>query len=331
MKNKRNYSLTARERKEQRSAAQNKATPEQQRASEEQAMATAQAKARRSSVAVTVIVVVAVLAIVAALLIPVISYFVNPYSGYKTVVARFELSNGMTLEYEIDEQEYDIAATNFIFLAKNGYFDNTVFFDASSGWLRFGGYEAQPSVTVGQSSNYDFTHHHSHNKQYCANFAALPTSRFRDETVTYKFGYKLRADTNGTKTDLLRDGALTFLYGDMSTEFQFLYDKANMTDLAVRKDNSGNLVTETLEWTLVGFPLNDETVNNILTIVATAEKNDLITSGYQWEPPTPNIYIKTVKLYNLDKSKWKNFDFIDYMNGDDSSGRRRLSTWTGQI
>ena len=337
MKNKRTYSLTAKERKEQRRAAAQKNAPvtpaEPTLETEEQAMAISQSKARRSAIIVGVVVGVAVLAIVLALLIPVISSIVNPYRGIKTVVARFNLSNGMVLEYEIEEEDYDTAATNFIFLAKNGYFDNTVFFDAQNGWLRFGGYEAQPiTTTTSTTSSYNSTHHRSDNKEFCANFSALPTSRFRDENVSYKFGYKLRADENGTNEELLKVGALTYLYSDMSTEFQFMYDKDNMSNLVNRKDGSGNLSAETLECTLVGFAHNDATINNLLAIAALAQDNDRITTGYQWKPPTPDIYINSVKVYNLNSAKWRNFDFITYMSGTDKSGRTRLTgSWTGKL
>ena len=220
MKDKRIYSMTARERKAQRRAAEksaqkNDAGQPQTLQSAEQAMAASQMRSRRSAVVIGVIVGAAVLAILLALLIPVIALLVNPYSKYDSVIARFKLSNGMVLEYEIDEEKYDTAATNFIFLAKNGYFDNTVFFDAQSGWLRFGGYDAQPvSTTISSTSSYDSTHHRSDNKAYCAAFKALPTSRFKDENVSYKFGYKLRVDNHSDKQELLKAGALTYLYSD---------------------------------------------------------------------------------------------------------------------
>jgi len=337
LKDKRIYSMTARERKAQRRAAEksaqkNDAGQPQTLQSAEQAMAASQTRSRRSAVVIGVIVGAAVLAILLALLIPVIALLVNPYSKYDSVIARFKLSNGMVLEYEIDEEKYDTAATNFIFLAKNGYFDNTVFFDAQSGWLRFGGYDAQPvSTTISSTSSYDSTHHRSDNKAYCAAFKALPTSRFKDENVSYKFGYKLRVDNHSDKQELLKAGVLTYLYSDTSTEFQFLYDKDNMTNLVRRRDGSGNLSAETFEVTMVGYALNDKTINNLSAIAATAADNDRITNGYLWKPPTPNIYIDSVKVYNLSRSKWRNFDFIDYMNGTDSSGRTRLSGWTGKL
>lgn len=328
---KKTYSLTAKERKQKRIAAQNGgnkrvADVRENRDAAEATMIAEQKKSKRSAAFIGAVVCVAVVLVLVALLVPVISYLVNPYRGYKDVIARFNLSNGMVLEYVVEEEEYDTAATNFIFLAKNGYFDNTVFFDAQSGWLRFGGYEDQPSASATSSSDYSRTKHHSQNESYCSKFGALKNSLF--ENVRDKFTYYLRADSNGTKTALLEQkGVLAFLYDKTHTEFQLSYDD-QPTELVKVVSSNGTESTETLRATRVGHALNDETIRNIEIIASTKEVNDRISSGYRWEPPSPTIYIESVKVYNLDSKKWRNFDFIEYMKGNDSSGVRRLSGWT---
>ena len=322
---KRTYSLTAKERKQKRAEQQGNVTPaatdSNGRSAAEAAMIVEQKKSKRSAWIIGMVVCLAVVLTIAAVLIPVISFFVNPYRGYKDVIARFSLSNGMKLEYVIEESEYDTAATNFIFLAKNGYFDNTVFYDAQSGWLMFGGYEEQPLRSANNSSDYSLTKHHSQNEAYLNKFGALKSSRF--ENIRDKFTYKLRADENGTKTALLETkGVLAYLYDKTSTEFQLAYEE-QPTDLVEVVSSSGVMSTESLRATRVGHALTDETLKNIETIAATSEINDKISSGYRWRPPTPTIYIKNVKVYNLNSSKWRNFDFIEYMRSNN-----KLSGWT---
>lgn len=344
MKEKRTYSLTAKERKARRRAAEEKAnnknggssvsankntstdkSAENTRVSQEQAMLASQSGSRKTAVMVGAIACVAILLILVALIVPVIAYMVNPYSNYKSVIARFDLSNGMKLEFVIEEDEYDTAATNFIFLAQNKFFDNTVFYDAQNGWLRFGGYEEQPAIATGSSSDYGRTHHHAQNRDYCEKFSALPTSSF--STPLNKFGYKLNADSKGTTPELLNDlGVLAFLYSDTSTEFQFSYQEQPTNTVPLVEGGQN-----TLEPTMVGHALNDETINNLISISKTADVNSRVSTGYKWTPPTPNIVIERVKVYNLDKSKWNGFDFIKYMGGKDKSGNDRLNRWTGQV
>lgn len=332
MKEKRNYSLTAKERKAKRNKAANSSAVNKTsysggnaRENAEQAMLVSQQRSRKTAVIMGAVICVAVLLILAGLLVPVITLMVNPYRGYDDVIARFKLSNGMTLEYVIEEDNYDTAATNFIFLAKNGYFDNTVFFDAQEGWLRFGGYESQPRISAGSSSSYESTRHHAQNEKYCSKFKALANSSF--STPTLKFGYKLRADANGEKQSLLEQiGVLTYLYSDSSTEFQFSYT-AQANNQVETMDSSGKKSRITLEPTMVGRALNDKTIDNIIAIAQTARPNESISTGALWRPPAPDVYIETVKVYNLDSSKWRDFDFISYMGGKDSSNNNRLVGW----
>ena len=335
MKKQRNYSLTAKERKAKRAAEDRKITGAKQAPvpvkpakpaakdgavmTPEQAMLRSQKRSKRSALIVGAVVAVAIILIIVALIAPVIMFIVNPYRGYDDVIARFNLSNGMVLEYVIEEDEYDTAATNFIFLAKNGFFDNTVFYDAQGGWLRFGGYDAQPTDGSTSASSYERTHHRANSESFCSAFDALATSRFRK--VTDKFGYRLRADNGGKSENIIKQlGALTFRYSDTSTEFQFYYgDEAE----SVPGDITG------IECTMVGYALNDETIENIRTIRTYAKDNTAISTGYKWRPPTPDIKIESVKVYNLGK-KWDNFDFLSYMDGNDKSGSRRLTSWVGK-
>ncbi len=339
MKQKRTYSLTAKERKALRAAqdkkkngrsAESAGGGSSTREAAESEMVAAQKNSRKTNMTVIAVVGVAIALILAAILVPSIMYVVNPYSfnGNDKVMARFSLSNGMTLEYIIEEDKYDTAATNFIFLAKNGFFDNTVFFDAQNGWLRFGGYESQPTTNY-SSSDFNRTHHRKDNKAYCDSFKALANDKF--DKTTYKFGYRLRADSNGTDAKYLEEeGVLTYLYSDTATEFQFSY-QPQATNQIVSMESNGTQKTYDLNPTMVGRALNDKTLQNIKAIAATAQLNTGMTTGYMWRPPTPNIMINSVKIYNLDGKKWKKFDFITYMRENDSSGQRRLSQWIGTV
>lgn len=304
-------------------------------------MAASQKRSKQTAVIVGAVVAVAIVLIIVALIAPVIMYLINPYRDYKHVIARFELSNEMVLEYVIEEDEYDIAATNFIFLAKNGYFDNTVLFDAgdplqnTDGWVRFGGYEKQPSVWEGGSSNYNSTKHHAQNKTYCKNFKAISNKWFPDN-VCNKFGYDLNADKNGQSADRLDDiGVLAYLYDKTSTEFQMSYKEKPSNDATqIVSGTSGTTYQPyELKSTMVGYALNNKTIENLKKIAATAKTTEqsTTTSGIIWCPPDPTIYIRTVKIYNLDGKKWDNFDFISYMTNPRSDGTTRYSGWTGKI
>ncbi|MBD5132165.1 MAG: hypothetical protein HDT28_06215 [Clostridiales bacterium] len=338
MKEKRTYSLTAKERKQKRIAAENKAkgasgqqkatapvkeAPVETRESEERAMAVAQKRSKTSALVVGAVVGVAIILLITALLVPVILLFVNPYRGQGEVVARFNLSNGMTLEYVIDEDDYDTAATNFIFLAKNKFFDNTVFYDVQNGWLRFGGYEAPPEGTT----SYNTSHHKGDSESYINNFSALPNNRF--DKAARKFGYRLNADKNGRdEKQLNKEGILTFRYSDSATEFQMTYREQATNQLV--QENGDNSKTYDVNSTMVGHALNQKTIENTKAIAELPTQKNT-KSEYVYYSLTSNIMINSVKVYNLDQSKWRNFDFIDYMNGKDKDNNNRIYQWIGTI
>ncbi|MCH5162838.1 MAG: hypothetical protein J1G38_05055 [Clostridiales bacterium] len=347
MKNKRTYSLTAKERKQKRLAEQSKLNPiktEEEpltRLSEEQAMVLSQRRSKRTAFIIGAVVAIAIIMLIIALIVPVFMYIDNPYRNYKNVIARFELSNEMVLEYIIEENEYDIAASNFIFLAKNGYFNNTVLFDAgdadrdTDGWVRFGGYEKQPTVWEGGSSIYNNTQHHAQNKSYCEKFKAIPNKWFPDN-VCNKFGYDLNADKNGINTTRLEDvGVLAYLYNDTSTEFQMSYKEQPSNYVSVVNNSADGMsyTIRELKPTMVGYALNNKTIENLKKIAATAQPTEKssTTSGVIWCPPDPAIYIRSVKVYNLDEKKWENFNFIKYMTDPKKDGSTRYRGWTGKI
>lgn len=329
MKQKRSYSLTAKERKQKRMAEQNKRAgrvtassgADKEEAplalSPEAQMALNQKRSKRSAIIVGCVISVAIALIIVALIAPVIMFIVNPYRGYDDVIAKFKLSNGMELEYVINEKEYDTAATNFIFLANNKFFDNTVFYDAQGGWLRFGGYVAQPTST--SSTTFERSNNRIYSNDYLKAFTALPNNRF--DNLTNKFGYRLRVTSKKSSDSEMRQlGALTFR-SDTSTEFQFFYG-----DNAETVPNNINI----LECAMVGHALNQQTIKNIQIISSKAALNtNLDSTGYLWKPPTPNIMIESVRVYNLNSSKWSDFDFLTYLSGNDSSGSRRYTSWYG--
>lgn len=322
------YSLTARERKEKRRAEQEKKRDKNlsKRTEKEDAFvvverdfAKTQKLCKNNAIIVFVSVILAIVLFSTAVLVPLILYKVNPYIDMKNPVAVFRLSNGMELEFEIDETNYVIGATNFIFLARNGFFDGTIFFDAQDSWVRFGGYE---SVSSDRTDSVE----------YCNSFKAIPISLFGDDnpSALNKFGYGLKSDNgsnnsggnDGTNTNLLSDiGVLAFLYSDSATDFQICAGDGGHSNV-VQTVSGG---TQTFEPSMIGRALDDTTIENIKSIYGTAADTSPVTTGVKWLPPTPNIRINKVTVYNLDNSKWRNFDFYDYMNRKNSYVR----SWTG--
>ncbi len=313
-KNKINYSLTAKQRKEQRLDARNKEAEKAAKyekkevvsagdmAQETQAAEVAAEKRifglKPSAFAlVTVCVVLAVALILTAVLLPVLS----PAFAYRKVnnpVAVIYLSNGETLEFEVYEKEVPIAATNFLYLAKNNYFNGSIIFDRQNNYIRFGGF-------------YDTEYNHRETDEA---FSAKFTDITKSPSAKYKFQYRLSADTSSWAKFGQTEGYLSFIQNSSSTEFQI----CTVSGSPLTATNGEN--TRTVNAISFARNLNKNVMEKLTELYAGMENT--VSHGNYWKYPAPVVKIDRIKLYNMDKAKWKNFNFDEYFAD-------KISGWTG--
>lgn len=313
-KNKIKYSLTAKQRKEQRMEAKNKEAEKSAKAEKlEAAPATEEVSGEAVSEvaaektvfglkpsAFAIIIVCAVLAIaliITAILLPVLS----PRFAYRKVdnpVAVIYLSNGETLEFEVYEKEVPNAATNFLYLAKNNYFNGSIIFDRQNNYIRFGGF-------------YDTEYNHREtDESFNAKFKDITKSA----SAKYKFQYRLSADTSNQAKFGQTEGYLSFMQNSSSTEFQI----CTVSGSPLTATNGEN--TRTVNAISFARCLNEKVMNKLTELYASMENT--VSHGSYWKYPAPVVKIEKIKLYNMDNSKWKNFNFDDYF-------KDKISGWTG--
>lgn len=300
MKKKEKYSLTAKERKAMRKAGfepVDTRTPEEKEAEEK--AAEAKRKKIRLIAVISLVVLLAAALIATAIALPVVMAR-RKYAYVGRPVAEISLDNGMTLTFEIFEDSCPVAATNFLYLARIGYFDGTIIFDSQNNWVRFGGFEDTASRS--QRRN---------NEAFCDGVSDVP----RDDDGDGAFTYRLKSDTSSDAKNLTRQaGVLSFMYGETATEFQV----AAIDNAQTNRPGSSS----SLSLTAVGRALDDETLMNIAAIAALSRLEssaDGHTLHSYWRAPVTSsesvtlIRIQSVKLYNLSKAKWKHFNFTTYM------------------
>lgn len=225
---------------------------------------------------------------------------VNPYAVMK-------LSNGMTINYEIWEQDCPKTATNFIYLAEIGYFDGTVIFDRQNGYVRFGGWQ-ENSEHRGDSNT---------------EFLNKITDRvYKDRDYSgNKFGYRI---SNESKRSSYANtvGALAFCYERSATEFQFVSSENTSLTLAGDSDNNG--------WksSVFGMASDDKSIANIKAIAALPmdESGEKFNHPYFKAPLDKDglIKIESIKVRKKLDTKWKKFDFMEFARGDNAG----VSTWS---
>ncbi len=224
---------------------------------------------------------------------------VNPYAVMK-------LSNGMTINYEIWENDCEKTATNFIYLAEIGYFDGTVIYDNQNGYVRFGGW--QDNSEHRGDSNTEFlnkiTDRVYKDKDYSSN----------------KFGYRLSKESNRSSYENTV-GALGFCYERSATEFQIVASES--TSPTINGDNLNN------GWksSVFGMASDDKSIENIKAIAALSrdENGEKFKHDYFKAPLDKDGLIKivSVKVRKKLDTKWRKFDFMEFARGEKSG----VSTW----
>lgn len=234
--------------------------------------------------------------------------------------ATIKLSNGMQLDFDIYENECPNGATNFIWLASIGYFDNVILFDSQQGFVRFGGWT--------DAKNEDGTPMHRGDDD-TAFTDKIKLSEWTDtgnKTKNFdknKFGYRLKSDSAKSNT-VNTVGTLSFCYERSATEFTLTADES--TDPTIPTGNSGSKQ----EWKVspFGFASNPQTIDNIKAIgELKPDDGTKFNHDYFRAPLDENglIKIKSVKVTGKYSGKWKSFDMVRYINTNNGEHR---SSWT---
>ena len=237
--------------------------------------------------------------------------------------ATIKLSNGMQLDFDIYENECPNGATNFIWLASIGYFDNVILFDSQQGFVRFGGWT--------DAKNEDGTpmHRGDDDTSFTDKIKLSEWTDTGNKTKNFdknKFGYRLKSDSAKSNT-VNTIGTLSFCYERSATEFT-LTAKENPV-LTVPNDNGGSSGSKQ-EWKVspFGFASNPQTIDNIKAIEA-LDRDDgtKFNHDYFRAPLDENglIKIKSVKVTGKYSGKWKSFDMVRYINTNNGEHR---SSWT---
>lgn len=327
MKNKKErYSLTAKERKAMRRAEQGDGQKESApQEGEGQPLAAdagdevAAPAQRKLWIPITGAVAALLLILTAVLLLVLV-----PRSSSRYPRAVIELNDGRKLTLTLWEESCPIAATNFIFLSKIGFFtynagggQGSLIYDVQEDhrYMRFGAY-------------YDYDANATRYKQESF-LNGIPRKMFNvinvdpayeNQAASNKFGYRLRKDT-GTDKDLYYQKYVLSFNSNNAADFVINMgdNNRNFSDKNGQNDMSSNLVAFGM--------FEDEASQKILDDIFAMEKNE--NTGISGAVGTAKpVRIAKISFRNLSKKKWKNFEFIKYMLTA-YDGSSAFSRWVG--
>ena len=268
-----------------------------------------------------VIAIVGVGGILAGVLVPIL--LGSEYTDETGVnpQATIKLSNGMQLDFDIYESDCPNGATNFIWLASIGYFDDVILFDAQQGFVRFGGWT--------DAKNEDGTpmHRGDDDTSFTDKITLSEWTDTGNTTKNFnnnKFGYRLKNDS--AKSSMLNQvGTLSFCYERSATEF--VLTAAENPDVTIPGE-SGTGSRQEWKAAPFGFASNTKTIENIVALKSLSlDDGTKFNHQYFRAPLDENglIKIKSVKVTKKYSGKWKDFDMVRYVNTNNGEHR---SSWT---
>lgn len=319
------YSMTAKERKEQRRAIEEKknkgkgnavTTNSVAQTVDNGAAAVAVQSKQKMWIPITCIVLALVIICVAVILL-----VIKPTRTSRYPHAIITLTDGRRLNLTIWEEDTPIAATNFIFLCKIGFFDGNLIYDVqkSNNYMRFGAYTDYNA----EKTKYKDKNFVDGISRKIFNILDVDAAH-KNNAASNKFGYRLRTDKReqgGYASRFTQKYAVSFNSNDsgdfvinMGENNTRFYDSSGTTSLnnmlsafGAFEDAESQKILEEL--------MKGETVSN------TGLGNGVI--GFK-DP----VRIRKIEIINEDEDKWDNFEFVSYMKKayDGSSAFR---TWYG--
>lgn len=252
----------------------------------------------------------AVVLILSVIIIAIISANFQ-YSHVDNPVAVIYLSTGDKIELEIFEKEVPDIATNFIYQAKKGLFDDTIIYDNTYEYVRFGSQE-------------DYNVYKTQNETYLKTISDIykkndDGSKLSLDPLEY-FNYRMYKDTSDTATSYINKTNskwyISLVYNLSGYDYQICTDNGAPTVVGARDGGEGY---QDMSGYSFGMILTEDSYN-VAQKIGLMEQTK--TSGHTYfAGPAETIKITKVKLYNLDGSKWNNFVWADYFN-DSTTGTK---------
>lgn len=242
----------------------------------------AEKKKTRNRILLIAVPVILAIIIIVSVVIPV--WFYSDYRYAKNPVVVMNLSNGMTLKYEVYAADAPNLATNFLFLCRIGYFDGNIIFDTQQLLVRFGGYYIEDGK-------------YAHRKDDNALISA--TSKYFKDNANKEtqFKYKVNRDS-AVKFDINSTSAVYGLFGNYNTY-------CSEYSVLGRVGAKNSEIPYNLQYLASAF--DTDTEENIEAILGLKQSDDYYRSKFK-TPDDPFITIKSVRVHNYQQPFDNNFE-----------------------
>ena len=255
--------------------------------------------------------ILAALLIAFAIIFPVVILPRRRFSHIPNPVVVFTLNTGERIELTIFENELPNGATNFIHLARIGFFNNTIIFDNTNAFVRFG-----------QVEDATFRNFRTTNETFLGRLNTNQLPRLSDANLNHPtqnwspFDYRVTAQHNRPFNNPNRAherGFLSLMHTMSGVDFQ-ISTAANAHSTIQSISTGPSPSTKPLTGYVIGEVTTVQSLA-VLDRIAALERRP--SPHHFFRPPREDngelIYIRRTHIYNLDFwGKWRNFNWNNY-------------------
>ncbi len=290
------YSLTAKQRKEMQNRSYVAPPTEEELIAAEEAKA---AKAEKNSMIkriafISIACLLSVCLIITAIALP----FIIPEKVKGNPIAVFMLKDGSVIEMELYKDDAPAAVASFIYLATNGFYNNTIFHDITNGFVSFNGYTAP-------------TKHKSDDVKFVSKLKGFSEHTVNESGESrFKLGYRLKQENENAVIN--EKGLMVFMAGQgtWGTSTGFMFSASENPQLSFPGNSSAT------HFTVMGRYLGEKSLEVIERISAMTEIEYSVVNSFKHPVDYESVKIKSVRIINIEKKYkekiLKNFEnYID--------------------
>ena len=256
----------------------------------------------------------AVLMVTFAILTPLVLIPNVRYGGFDNPVVVFHLSNGERIEIIVFENEVPNAATNFIHLARMGFFNDTIIFDTTNGFVRFGQFE-DATFTQFRTTNERFIRNNVRNMTPPEDWGA------NDSPFDFRLTNQEPASAQAFAGDATSFGMVSAMHNFSGTEFQ-IGARQGGAQLGINSAVVGDQPLQT-----PGRVMGMLTTRSLEVVADIVSMPQMQYSRHRFfTPPAQAITIRRTSVHAIDFwGKWRTFNWDNYFQQDGN----RLANWHG--
>lgn len=266
--------------------------------------------------------ILALAILIMGILTPTVIVPARRFSNINNPVVVFRLSTGDDIEIIVFEEEVPHAATNFLHLARIGFFNDTIIFDTNEQFVRFGQFE-NDTFRAHRTTNQSFLNRLSDNNAPTLGVAEAVITDANRQNFSI-FDYRVNIDNASTaipfRPRTTTAGYISNMHTLSGVDFQIatVNDRRTIVYNNIPQGTSPRDARNSIDLTGHVFGrVTEDSMQTLHRITALTQQTAEQSAHPFFNPPIAegggSVYIRRTRVYNVSAfGHWRNFNWDSY-------------------